>query len=62
MLLDDTRPDTLAAGVVRVLGSPSRYHAMSRAALATASGFSLEQWRDTIGRELQAAWGALRAA
>lgn len=62
MLLDDTRPDTLAAGVVRVLGSPSQYHAMSRAALATASGFSLEQWRDTIGRELQAAWGALRAA
>ncbi|MGE0448376.1 MAG: glycosyltransferase [Vicinamibacterales bacterium] len=62
ILLDSATPDTLASAVRLALADPDRYRAMSRAAVKTASAYSLEAWRDTIGDHLRTAWGPLRAA
>jgi glycosyltransferase involved in cell wall biosynthesis len=62
ILLDDDSPDAIARAVEEALSNPGRYEARSRRAIETASGYSLEDWRDAIGRHLEEAWGPLRSA
>lgn len=59
VLLDAATPAQLAEAVRRCLGDAAHYHQMSKSAAATARGYTLENWRDTIGRHLQSAWGKL---
>jgi glycosyltransferase involved in cell wall biosynthesis len=61
VLVDDDHPETIAAAVAFCLSDPQRYREMSASALAVASEFSLERWRDTIGEHLSRAWGPLKA-
>jgi hypothetical protein len=56
MLLDEPTPDALAAAVSRISSSDTDYDRMSRKALETAQQYSLENWRDSIGRSLREAW------
>jgi glycosyltransferase involved in cell wall biosynthesis len=56
MLLDERTPEALAEAVRKMLIDESRYYEMSRCAEQTASRYSLEEWRDTIGGWLQEAW------
>ena len=60
VLLDAVTPRALADAVSRCLSEPDAYMAMSQRATERAQGYSLEQWRDTIGRTLRAAWGPLQ--
>lgn len=59
VLLDAATPAQLAEAVRRCLGDAELYNQMSKSAAATARGYTLENWRDTIGRHLQSAWGKL---
>jgi hypothetical protein len=52
-------PEALAAAVKVCLGDHSRYRTMSARALRAARACSLERWRDTVRRTLEAAWGPL---
>ncbi|HEX8849566.1 MAG TPA: glycosyltransferase [Gemmatimonadaceae bacterium] len=61
VLLDETSPAAIAVAVRRCVSDLRVYEAMSRAAVDTASRYSLERWRDTIGGSLAAAWGELRS-
>jgi glycosyltransferase involved in cell wall biosynthesis len=61
VLIDEPTPEAVAQGVEKALADPSAYEAMSRKAIATARQYSLEAWRDEIGRQLTAAWGPLKA-
>ncbi len=58
-VLPEATPQAIARAVERCLGDAARHEAMSRRAVETASAYSLESWRDTIGRALTAAWGPL---
>lgn len=60
ILIEETTPAAVADAVTGLLARPDRYQAMSRQAVETASQYSLERWRDTIGESLQKAWGAIR--
>jgi glycosyltransferase involved in cell wall biosynthesis len=60
VLLDRATPDALADAVLGCLSDSERYRGMSVRALATASEFSLERWRDQIGSLVRQAWGPLR--
>jgi len=62
MLLDEATPAQLVEAVRRCLADGARYHQMSASAVATARGYTLESWRDTIGQHLQTAWGQLGEA
>lgn len=61
VLVDRAEPDAVAAAVRTCLATDATYAALSAAAIATAHGYSLEAWRDTIGGHLAARWGPLRA-
>jgi glycosyltransferase involved in cell wall biosynthesis len=61
LLLDSVTPDGVATAVETALGDPARYLTMSRCAVTTARGYSLERWRDVIGDALTSAWGPLTA-
>lgn len=61
LLLKDVTPEGLAQAVVDCLSDAERYRNMSARALETASQYSLERWRDTIGDLLRAACGPLRS-
>lgn len=61
LLLTDATPSTLADGVAGILSDRERYRRMSARAVETASQYSLEKWRDTIGDKLRLAWGELQA-
>ena len=61
VLLDETTPTALAHAVINCLTDAERYRAMSAQGLQTASQYSLERWRDTIGHFLQTACGPLRS-
>jgi len=61
LLLKEVTPAALAQAVVDCLSDAERYQSMSARALETASQYSLERWRDTIGDFLQAACGPLRS-
>lgn len=57
LLLDAVTPDTMADAIRRCLQDEDQYRAMSAQAVRTAQKYSLENWRDTIGQSLRAAWG-----
>jgi glycosyltransferase involved in cell wall biosynthesis len=61
LLLKDVTAAGLAKAVVDCLSDAERYRNMSARALETASQYSLERWRDTIGDLLRAACGPLRS-
>lgn len=61
VLIDEATPEAIALGIHQVLSDPVRYQAMSRKAIDTARGHSLEAWRDVIGASLSSAWGLLRS-
>jgi hypothetical protein len=60
VLLDAMTPRALADAISTCLSEPDAYMAMSRRATERAQGYSLEQWGETIGRLLRAAWGPLQ--
>ena len=62
ILIDEATPENVARAVETALTDSATYRAMSRQAIATASQYSLESWRDTIGGYLQAAWGPLKSS
>jgi len=57
VLLDETGPEALAAGVTEVCSNRERYRAMSEQAIQTAREYTLENWRDTVRDHLRKAWG-----
>ncbi len=57
ILLSDTAPQTIAGAVLELASNESRFRAMVRSAQSTAQHYSLENWRDAIGRHLEKAWG-----
>ncbi len=61
VLIDEATPEAVARGIERAISNPTQYEAMSRNAIETARRYSLENWRDTIGGYLEAAWGPLKA-
>lgn len=62
MLLDDATPVEVANGIRWCLADERRYQMLSSAAIHTASEYSLEKWRDTIGSLLIPRWGPLSSA
>ena len=61
VLINEATPQTVAEAVRVCLQDQEKYRTMSASALRTASGYSLEQWRDTIGDLLRRSWGPLQA-
>jgi glycosyltransferase involved in cell wall biosynthesis len=61
-LLDEATPEAVARGVEEVFASPAHYEEMSCKAIETARQYSLEAWRDALGKLLTEAWGMLREA
>jgi glycosyltransferase involved in cell wall biosynthesis len=61
LLVEKATPEALAQAVFDCLSDAERYCSMSARALETASQYSLERWRDTIGDFLRAACGPLRS-
>lgn len=59
MLLDEATPAEVARGIQWCLADEVKYRALSVAAVRTASKYSLERWRDTIGSFLVPGWGPL---
>jgi hypothetical protein len=59
-LLDEATPEAVARGVEEAFASRAHYEEMSRKAIETARQYSLEAWRDAIGKRLTEAWGLLR--
>lgn len=61
ILLDEPTPSIMANAVRQCWTNKEKYQGMSEQAMLTARRYSLENWRDLIGRELNAAWGQLRS-
>ena len=61
VLLDDVTPDTIGQAVESCLADKAHYDRLSQNAVAIAQHYSLETWRDTIGKLLKAEWGPLRS-
>ena len=55
-LLDETSPEAIAAGVCGALRDPEKLAASASASRRHAAHYTLERWRDTIGRRLEDAW------
>ncbi len=60
VLLKNDSPEFIAESIISILTDQEKYINMQRNAFKTSDSFSLENWRDTIGRYLEAAWGELR--
>ena len=60
VLLDEATPAAVASAVKACLADAGHYQDLSRRAVQTASQYSLERWRDTIGDLLRERWGPLR--
>jgi len=58
-ILADTTPEAVSQAVLNLTSNPRRLSEMSASARETAGAYTLEAWRDTIGEQLQAAWGPL---
>jgi len=56
LLIEKASPDCVAGAVRHCLSDAGRYREMSRQALLTAAGYSLERWRDTIAAMLVRHW------
>jgi glycosyltransferase involved in cell wall biosynthesis len=61
VLLDEPTPSIIANAVRQCWINKEKYQSMSEQAKSTARRYSLESWRDLIGRELSSAWGQLRS-
>ena len=61
VLIDEATPLIMANAVRQCLIDKEKYRRMSEQATITAKQYSLEKWRDAIGRELSATWGQLRS-
>jgi glycosyltransferase involved in cell wall biosynthesis len=61
VLIDKATPLILANAVRQCLIDQEKYQRMSEQAAITAKQYSLEKWREVIGRELSATWGQLRS-
>lgn len=61
VLLDAATAVEVARGIRFCVADTDRYREMSRAALLTASKYSLERWQDTIAAHLTPGWGPLRS-
>lgn len=57
ILLESRDPKELADAVIEIFSDREKYAEMSRRALETARGFTLENWRDRIAAFLQRSWG-----
>ncbi len=57
VLLPEATSHAVAGAVRQALRNPAAYAGMSRQAVQTASGYSLERWRAQIGEFCRAAWG-----
>lgn len=57
VLLENTSPQAVADAVVNCLRDPEKYKTMSQKAIETASGYSRENWSETVGAWLREAWG-----
>lgn len=62
IVIADPTPSAVAAAITAALSDATQYRTMSLDALRTARPYTLERWRDTIRRSLEAAWGPLRPA
>jgi glycosyltransferase involved in cell wall biosynthesis len=60
-LIETVTPAALAEGVLACLSDEEAYRAMSAKALEAAQAYSLERWKESIGRRLAAAWGPLQS-
>ena len=58
-LLDEASPAAVAEAVLACLDDPVRYRRMSERAVSTARDYSLECWRELVGRFAHRAWGPL---
>ncbi|WP_406700189.1 glycosyltransferase family 4 protein [Singulisphaera sp. Ch08] len=61
VLIEEATPAAVASAVKTCLSHAESYRDLSRRAVQTASRYSLERWRDTIGDLLRERWGPLRA-
>jgi len=61
VLIDKATPLIMANAIRQCLMDKEKYQRMSKQAMITAKQYSLEKWRDAIGRELSATWGQLRS-
>ena len=59
LIIEEATPMAVADAVRECLSDPERYRVMSAKAHDTARQYSLERWRDTIGDQLQEAYGAV---
>jgi glycosyltransferase involved in cell wall biosynthesis len=59
LAIDAATPAEVARGVRWCMADAKRYETLSCAAVRTASQYSLERWRDTIGSLLTPSWGPL---
>lgn len=57
ILVDGVDPPTVAAAVRRLLDDPEEHRRHADAGRRIARRYTLEAWRDAIGRRLEAAWG-----
>lgn len=55
-LIAEATPDSLAEAVIQICSDRDEHRAMSQRALETACAYSLESWRDFIGKTLSDAW------
>ena len=56
MVVKEVRPECLADLVCRCFTDEGAWEQMSRRAIQTAQGYSLERWRDTLADKLLVAW------
>ena len=56
ILLDSTSSAELSKAVIDICSNPDKYEEMSSKAIETAQKYSLEDWRDFIGKTLREAW------
>ncbi|MBK8465887.1 MAG: glycosyltransferase family 4 protein [Chloracidobacterium sp.] len=56
VLLDSPSPASLSNAVIEVCSDQAKYKVMSSKAMSTAQKYSLEDWRDFIGKTLREAW------
>jgi glycosyltransferase involved in cell wall biosynthesis len=61
IILEHSTPEALAEAIGSCLRNPERYRGMSMNAVEAAKLYTLEDWRDTIGAALRAAWGPLQS-
>ena len=55
-MLEETTPEAIAAAVRQALRDPEKLASAAAACHRHAAGYTLERWRETIGRRLEDAW------